>query len=248
MCPPLDRKPRSPGLFYFLDSRAFERENPAHIAGHRPLTGLTLLRRTAKEAMLASIEPPDPTKTQAWLSFLSTLIWQSIIVVLLIAYRRTIASLLKNVKKIGLPGLLESEFQSESPQALHAEATVEVKTLGVDGFLTKAGIEQLISKSGFLEPGEKINDSLLLFQTPAQRTWLVSTGKTLFCVLDDASTRQSGQLIQWKGATASIKRVAAWKEGRRYAVDIGTHGSWLYSPHLHPDPEALKEQIRSLLH
>jgi len=189
---------------------------------------------------------PEPSKTQAWLSFASTLIWQAIIVYLLIVYGRAIGALLNRILKVKFAGF-EGEFQPESPTPLRTPTPVEVETLGVDGFLTKHGIEHLVSRSGLLQANERIKDSLLLFQTPFQRTWLVSTGRTLFCVLDDASTRESGQLIQWKEAAESIKRVATWKEGKRHAVDIGKHGSWLYSPNLHPDPGVLKEQIRGLL-
>ena len=85
---------------------------------------------------------------------------------------------------------VEAEVQPESPEALKSEATVEVKTFGADGFLTRAGIEELVSKSGLLDAEERVKKSLLLFQTSEQRTWLVSTGKHLFCVLDDEGTRQ----------------------------------------------------------
>ena len=196
--------------------------------------------------MLVVFDVAETNSTQAWLSFLSTLIWQLIIIFLLVVYGRTVGALLTRLLRVKFAGF-EGEFQVESPQALQSHAAVEVKTLGIDGFLTKAGIEELISKSGLLQSDEKTKDSLLIFETPSQRTWLVSTGKNLFCVLDDASTRESGNLIQWKEMTAAIKRVAAWKEGKRYAVDIGKHGCWLYSPNLHTDPEGLKEQLSNLL-
>jgi hypothetical protein len=199
----------------------------------------------AKEAD-ALCAAASPSNSQAWLSFFSNLIWQAIVVYLLIAHGRTVGVLLARIVKVKILGI-EAEIQPESPDALKSAPAIAVKTFGSDGFLTKDGIEELVAKSGLLEPDEKVKKSLLLFQTSEQRTWLVSTGKHLFCVLDDESTRQSGRLIQWKEATDSIKRVTSWREGTRYAVDIGKHGSWLYSPHLHPNPEFLKGQVRSLL-
>jgi hypothetical protein len=187
-----------------------------------------------------------PSNTPAWLSFISSLIWQGILIYVLVFYGKTIGALLTRVVKLKVLGV-EAEVQPENPNAIKSNATVEVKTLGSDGFLTKDGIEELVAKSGLLAADEKVRSSLLLFQTLEQRTWLVSTGTSLFCVLDDEKTRQTGRLIQWKEAASSIKGISTWKEGRRNAVDIGKHGSWLYSPHLHPDPETLKSQIRSLV-
>jgi len=196
-------------------------------------------------ALLAeSVETPSTTQT--WLSFISTLIWQLILVAFLLSNRKHIVELFRRLTKLGFAGI-ETQFQVESATAIHATASVEVQKIGSDGFLTKGGIEDLIAGSGLLQGGEKVKSSLLLFRTQFQRTWLVSTGKTLFCVLDDPNTRESGQLIQWREATESIKRIATWEEEKKYAIDIGKHGSWLYSHYLHPDSAALKQQVRGLL-
>jgi hypothetical protein len=196
--------------------------------------------------MLLPVEQAS-SNAQAWLPFLSTLIWQLIVIYLLVVHGRTIGALLTRIVKVKILGI-EAEVQPESPDALKSEVTADVRTIGADGFLTKAGIEELVTNSGLLEADEKVRGAtLLLFQTSEQRTWLVSTGKNLFCILDDENTRRSNRLIQWRESTDSIKRIATWREGKRYAVDIGKHGSWLYSPHLHPDPEELKAQIRALL-
>jgi len=192
------------------------------------------------------LDSSDQSNMQGILSFISTSIWQLMIAVLLLCYGKRLGTLFDRLLKVKFVGF-EGEFQVESRQPLKADVSVEVTKIGMDGFLTRAGVEDVISNSALLEPSENVRDALLLFRTQSQRTWLVSTGKHLFCILDDASTRQSGDLIQWKEDTASIKRVATWREGKRCAVDIGSHGSWLYSPSLHPDPDALREQIRALL-
>jgi hypothetical protein len=204
------------------------------------------LDRDKRVMVLLFLNGPEPSKTQAWLSFLSSLIWQAIIVGLLVAYREQLGALFKKLTKLGFAGI-EAQFQEESVTAIHTSSKVEVQKLGIDGFLTKAGVEELISDSGLLSANERTRESLLLFHTQFQRTWLVSTGKTLFCVLDDENTRESGQSIQWREATESIKQITTWKEGRRYAIDIGKHGSWLYSHYLHPNANILKEQVRRLL-
>jgi hypothetical protein len=154
--------------------------------------------------------------------------------------------LFRRLTKLGFAGI-ETQFQAESTTAIHANATVEVRQIGIDGFLTKSGIENLVAGSGLLQADETVKSSLLLFRTQFQRTWLVSTGRTIFCILDDPNTRESGQLIQWKEATNTIKRIATWNEEKKYAIDIGKHGSWLYSHHLHPEAATLKEQVRGWL-
>jgi hypothetical protein len=71
----------------------------------------------------------------------------------------------------------------------------------------------------------------------------------MICILDDAKTRKSGRLIQWRQPITDIKDVRArvGRESGAPVLDIGRAKGWLYSTALHPDPQELEEKIRSLI-
>jgi hypothetical protein len=191
---------------------------------------------------------PSTDHTSAWLTFASSLVWQFILIYVLLAYRRPIGLLFEKLSRLKFAGV-EGEFQAQvSDKPLPTKGVIEVKSLDAEGFLTQDGVKQIVESSGLLQPSEAVNATLLLFRTPRQRTWLVSTGRNIFCILDDARTKAKSTLIQWKQPADSIERVKAYRtEDGSPVVDIGDHEGWLYSPILHPDPRALEDQIRSML-
>ncbi len=188
--------------------------------------------------------------TPSWLTFVSTLIWQLIIVYFLYHYRGLLVETFHRLSKLKVAGL-ETEFQQPSSSATTIPLTtkVEIKNIGPDGFFTVDGLKQLIRDSGLLQPTEEFKKTLLLFRTAKQRTWLISTSKSLFCLLDDEKTRKRGSLIQWRQLIAGIRDVRVWPnpEDQQPVVDIGTAEGWLYSTRLHPDPKELENEIRSML-
>jgi len=186
--------------------------------------------------------------TTAWLAFLSTLIWQAVIVYILLAYGTILRELLQRISKLKVIGV-ESEFQPQSADAkvLAAHTAVQIKSIGEDGFLTADGVKQLISSSGLLQSDEEVRKALLLFRTARQRTWLVSTDKSLFCVLDDSRTRKKGTLIQWRESISAIRHISANEDEGSPVVNIGNREGWLYSNTLHPDPDALVADLRAMI-
>jgi hypothetical protein len=199
--------------------------------------------------VLSALWEESPSKTAAWLTFVSMLIWQLLIVYFLWSYRGVLEEAFRRLSKLKVAGF-EGEFQQQSSSAttLPPTTSVEIKNIDVDGFFTVDGLKQLIVGSGLLQPDEEVRETLLLFKTKKQRTWLASTDKSLFCVLDDANTRKEGRLIQWRQPVAGIRDIRA-KLGRSElpVVDIGKQEGWLYSTNLHPDPIELENEIRSLL-
>jgi hypothetical protein len=81
-------------------------------------------------------------------------------------------------------------------QTIDEVALTPIALVADDGFLTEQGIGETIRQSGLLGPGEEVVDHLLLLRTRRQRTWLVSTTASLFCLLDDEKTRADDRLIQ----------------------------------------------------
>jgi hypothetical protein len=115
------------------------------------------------------------------------------------------------------------------------------------GFFTRDGVRHLIADSGLVREGEEVRHDLLLFQTEKQHTWLVATGRQMFCVLDDQHTRKSGKLIQWRQPLTDSKPVRVRPHKKTVGVvDLGEATDWLYSKRLHEDPEQLKSEILAM--
>ena len=140
--------------------------------------------------------------------------------------------------------------QESAPDALplggKAEEELKLREPG-SGFLDQDGIRSVIEKSGVADPGEKIRDMFLLFQTSTQRTWLAASSHHLFCLLDDEKTRTSRRLIQWRLLHKDAGLIAVHPGDPLGTVDIGPRRKWLYSARLHSSPEELKMRIEDLL-
>jgi len=185
-----------------------------------------------------------------WSDFLSTLIWQLIVVVALLSFRSEFKGLLVRVARLKV-GDTEVTFQGhaeDAPKAVPAPAPGAAPEVGPGGFLTKNGVTSLINQSGLADQNEGDLDLLLLFRTAKQRTWLVAGTVHLFCVLDDASTRASGRLIQWRLPHGEVSPIGTrpYKEGVGL-LDLGPRKGWLYSYTLHPHADDLVAQVAQMV-
>jgi hypothetical protein len=192
---------------------------------------------------------PSPSNTSSWLSFLSTFIWQAIIVYLLLKYGYLVRELLSRISKFKFAGV-EGEFQTQAPAASPpgVKDSKELRRLDPDTFLTVEEIKEFVRRSGLIEPGENVRDTLLIFDTPNQHTWLIATDKSLFCILDDSDTRKSGKLIQWRQEISTIDTIKAERYKRSQGLlEIGEAWDWLYSVRLHPSPSKLEGTIWQML-
>lgn len=94
--------------------------------------------------------------------------------------------------------------------------------------------------------------SLLIFQTSKQQTWLVASRARLYCILDDVN--RSFTRVQWsmeKNELVSGRRVTVTisvndKSPTTGTVDIGDHKAWLYSKKLFPQQD-MESRIRQLI-
>jgi len=185
----------------------------------------------------------------SYLKFVSTLIWQILVIAVLIYYRRDLGDLLRNISKFKLFGV-EGEVQKPVTQApaVASEATKKLAAVESGGFLTANGIGQIIEASGLLDPGEKIEEALLIFSTGKQHTWIVATSSKLFCLLDDEKERTNGTVIQWFLPKKDAAPVQASPYKRTIGLlQIGPRKDWLYSTRLFPSPTALERRIKSML-
>lgn len=118
------------------------------------------------------------------------------------------------------------------------------------GFYAKQELDNVLVESGLLDAGEKVREHFQLFKTPRQHTWLVTTNRYLYCLLDDTNTREKGSVVQFKMELGQLKleKVKAYQlDNGKDVLDLGRRKSWLYSKDLYPDPTKLEEEIRRLI-
>jgi hypothetical protein len=167
----------------------------------------------------------------SWLPFLSTLIWQIIVIIGIFLFRSELLALLKRVARLK-HGETEVFFQEASTKALDPSpvATEALKLRDEEGFFTLKGIEELILKSKYIESSESLLASFLVFRTPSQHTWLVATNKQVFFVLDDEHTRANQRLIQYRLSLEKALPVDTEQESARLGVfQLGESDWWYYS-------------------
>lgn len=190
------------------------------------------------------MEPPNP-----WFSFVSTLIWQLLVIALVIGFRRQIAELLVRIASVKFGGT-EIGFQEREAkaEASSAKAEKELDLATREDFLAPSDIRRLIESSEHFGDGEKVLSPYLLFSTDAQRTWLVPTNRNLFCVLDDAGTRVNGRMVQWHMGLDEARPITTRQYNADWGlVNIGKRRNWLYSRFLHPNRDRLHEEIRTMV-
>jgi hypothetical protein len=165
------------------------------------------------------------------LPFISTLIWQIILVACLWAFRSELRSLLKRILSVK-HGNTEVLFQQPSPDALEPSplASEVLKIRDEGGFFTKQGVENIVKESKYFRKDNTLKDSILVFSTEKQRTWLVATDSHVYFILDDECTRSSQRLIQTLIPLEEALPVHAQREDNLSgSFRLGKSAYWYYS-------------------
>lgn len=130
------------------------------------------------------------------------------------------------------------------------------RILGYRKFWGEPDICALIKRSKNFDSSSESPDqskSLLIFQTSKQQTWLVSTTKRLYCILDDV--RKPKPKVQWAilkenlGSKDNYANAISFrsKTERTGRVDIGVqHKNWLYTKQFFSET-SIDIQINNLL-
>ena len=183
------------------------------------------------------------------LSFLSTLIWQAIIIVCLWSLRSEIRALFTRILSVKHGGT-EVVFQEQAAAPLEPSPLV-TETLEVrdeEGFFTKMGIERLVQQSRHFKRDDLLRDSILVFSTPRQHTWLIATSSDVYFVLDDESTRANQRLIQKLVPLSKAMPVNAQRESTDAgSFQLGESGYWYYSRHLLGPPSQAIRRLTSFI-
>lgn len=182
---------------------------------------------------------------EAFLSFISS--WPFAVLIVVAYFRKQIAELILNISYWDSP-FGKIQFQKQDPEAIKTLKETVMEKLDPRGFYTRYGLSNLITESDLIQKDEKVVDMLLLFETRKQHTWIISTNRQLFCVLDDENTRSSGRMIQWKMLLSQADPIRARISAKgNPVVDIGERKSWLYSRDLYPTEEELENRIKRLI-
>jgi hypothetical protein len=195
------------------------------------------------------------TKSESSLSVIigaiSMLIWQAILIWFLLEHRAEIKNFFGRVTSLKIFGAeVGAPVQTQSADATEVLESPEAQALrDPQGFFTASGIAQLIKD--YPPPGETpVSAPLLFFRTENQHTWLVATQERLFCVLDDSSTRETRQLVQWAEPIETIRRVSVQASDKpMYGfLHIEKHRYWYFSPELFSnDGNVLKKSVLELV-
>lgn len=185
------------------------------------------------------------------LNFTSTAIWQAIVLFIAYYFRHEIRLLVERITKLKI-GETEAIFQppSSNPPPPGEEAKSISQAIAPDGFFTTEGLTEIIKSSKLTEADESISHLLLLFKTTKQQTWIISTTKQLFCILDDEETRRLGQLIQWNIPLYEATPITARPFRSSVTVglvDIGDKRGWFFSKSLFPYPEKLEQELANMI-
>jgi len=194
----------------------------------------------------------QPSDLSAWLDFTSKTFWPLTLLIVIFIFRADISDFMKRLTKVTYGNTTLEAEQREARDAPapseQVRADVVAAERDVPGFLSIEAILEIVNSSGLVQEDEKSLRYLPLFDSSAQRTWLVATRQQLFCVLDSAKTRSSGKLIQWKqDRVKALSKIDIHPYKPDVGlVDIGARRQWLYSIRLHPDANDLRDEITGL--
>ena len=196
--------------------------------------------------LMASVGAPQSGLPQ-YLTFVTTLIWQLIIVSLLIGYRRQIGDFLNRISKLKAFGV---EFEKFQPVAKDAPAPTprvvdELERAEPNRFLSGSEVKHLVDNDGL---NEKAFGSVRVLSNKHQQGWLVGTKGSLLYLLDTPGTRISGRVIQWRLPFSQTQPVVVHPaNGPVGKFDVGKKKNWLYSARMHSDPDQLQREILELI-
>jgi hypothetical protein len=121
---------------------------------------------------------------------------------------------------------------------LQSALVLQPANIDKEGFCTSIGIKDLVQNSRNLTSSENMLEIMLVFQTQKQKTWLVSTNRQVFFLLDDEKRRSSQQIIQYRQALKDSLPVTARKESDLSGIfQLGSSAFWYYSLDILGNPE-----------
>lgn len=118
-----------------------------------------------------------------------------------------------------------------------------------ESFLTSENIRDIVQTSSYLASDEKIHQVMIVFKTSKQRTWLVSTNKQVFFLLDDENTRKSKRIIQLRQKLQeSLPVITEKRKNSAYVFKLGNNSRfYYYSKNILGDLTQAKSKLESFI-
>ncbi|OYY72659.1 hypothetical protein [Sphingomonas sp. 28-63-12] len=187
---------------------------------------------------------------EIWLELVRSLVWPATVIFAIAMFRAQIISLIDRLSSFEGFGVKMMAFQQAAPDARESPPVkkADVVTRGTESFLTETGVRTAIRQGADLAADDEIYRTMRIFSTQSQTTWLAFSKQKVFLLLDDASTRASGLLVQWVLPRDQASPVLARPRSPGLGLlDIGPRKNWLYSTSLFASPEHLQKEITSAI-
>jgi hypothetical protein len=140
------------------------------------------------------------------------------------------------------------QFAEDLDQANNDDSNSSITDSREESFFTSKEIREIVENSQFITLGEKIVEVMLVFKPKKQRTWLVSTSKQVFFLLDDENTRASQKIIQYQQKlTDSFPINTQNKSGSSGIFQLGKSAFWYYSIDLLGEPQQAQLKLQKFI-
>ena len=117
-------------------------------------------------------------------------------------------------------------------------------------FLQEKDLARLLGEASFMGAEDALQENLLIYQTPRQQTWLITTQEWLVCLLDDEKNREAAKTIQWNMKLEDAQPITASPKSNypnSGLLHIGSRKNWYYSLKLYPQAGELVKQIEAMV-
>ena len=193
--------------------------------------------------------PEAASVLNSLIQLLGKLLWPAVAILFLISFRENIRFLIDRIASVSFPGT-KFVFQKQAITAPAASAELLAATfeVGHDGFLTANARKKVINESR-LEQHPVWRKELLIYTNPTQRTWMVTTEKSIFVLLDDANTRISSTIVQAFFANEMTLPLRFGNDGPTTTVAFAADPDdwWYYSNSLFPTPIKFEAFVKKLI-
>lgn len=193
--------------------------------------------------------PEAASVLNSLIQLLGRLLWPAVAILFLLSFRENIRLLIDRIASVSFPGT-KFVFQKQAITAPAASAELLAATfeVGHDGFLTANARKKVINES-MLEQHPVWRKELLIYANPTQRTWMVTTEKNIFVLLDDANTRISSTIVQAFFAKELTLPLRFGNDGPTTTVAFAADPDdwWYYSNSLFPTPIKFEAFVKKLI-
>ena len=195
--------------------------------------------------------PEAASVLNSLIQLLGRLLWPAVAILFLLSFRENIRLLINRMASVSFPGTMDFPSRkrtSITAPAASAELLAATFEVGHYEFLTANARKKIINESR-LEQHPVWRKELLIYANPTQRTWMVTTEKNIFVLLDDANTRISSTIVQAFFAKELTLPLRFGNDGPTTTVAFAADPDdwWYYSNSLFATPIKFEAFVKKLI-